>query len=132
MYGAWAGMINRCHNENNSAYGRYGANGTVVCDRWRFGDGARSGFLCFLADMGERPNGMTLDRYPEPAGNYEPSNCRWATLEQQRANRTPAGDKRMRDAARASRLAYWAKRTPAVYEVPADTPEPVNRNEAKT
>lgn len=131
MYGAWAGMVNRCHNENNSAFGRYGAVGTIVCDRWRFGDGDKIGFVCFLEDMGERPEGMTLDRHPNPAGNYEPSNCRWATIQEQRNNRTVAGDQRMREASRASRLAYWRRRR-ELYEALFVTAEPVNRNEGKT
>lgn len=53
LYVAWGGMVNRCHNPNNSSYGRYGAKGIVVCDRWR-------NFNNFLADMGERPAGKTL------------------------------------------------------------------------
>lgn len=54
----------------------------MVCDRWQV-------FANFLADMGERPDGTTLDRYPDPAGNYEPGNCRWATPYAQRHNRRP-------------------------------------------
>lgn len=126
MYGAWAGMVNRCHNPNNSSYARYGGNGTTVCDRWRSGEDGKIGFVCFLEDMGERPDGMTLDRI-DPAGNYEPSNCRWATIAEQRRNRTPEGDKRMRDAIRASRLAYWAKRRQK-YEVPSRSREPKKKN----
>lgn len=103
MYGAWNQMINRCHNPRNSSYGRYGARGVRVCERWR------DDFRNFLADMGERPEGMTLDRI-DPYGDYEPSNCRWATMKQQRANRTSDGDKRMRDAARKAKKAYWLER----------------------
>ena len=55
----------------------------VVCERWS----GENGFVNFLTDMGERPPGMTLDRYPDQDGNYEPTNCRWATIDQQAQNR---------------------------------------------
>ena len=83
-------MIQRCENPKRNNYGRYGGAGITVCDRWRHGDGARSGFECFLGDVGERPPGKSLDRYPNPAGNYEPGNCRWATALEQRHNRRAA------------------------------------------
>ena len=86
MYGAWGGMVNRCHNPNNSSFARYGALGVTVCDRWRFGEGGKTGFECFLADMGERPEGKTLDRIDGEAG-YGPRNCRWATRVEQVRNR---------------------------------------------
>lgn len=103
MYGAWAGMVNRCHNPNNSSFERYGARGIEVCERWRADFGA------FLADMGERPEGMTLDRI-DPYGNYEPGNCRWADIITQRSNITAEGDARMRAGISAGVKAYWAKR----------------------
>lgn len=64
------------------SYAIYGGRGVVVCERWR------ASFQNFLADMGERPEGMTIDRYPDKDGNYEPSNCRWATLKEQPNNRS--------------------------------------------
>lgn len=103
LYGAWAGMIGRCHNPNHYSYGRYGGIGVKVCDRWRFGDGEKPAFVCFLEDMGERPKGMTLDRI-DPYQGYTPENCRWADSRRQRQNiRSEAakesrvkGSKRMR------------------------------------
>lgn len=102
MYGAWAGMINRCHNPNNSSYGRYGAKGIYVCERWRIS------FQTFLADMGERPGGKTLDRI-NPQGPYAPDNCRWATIQEQRANISPEGDARMRKAMSEGVSRKWAE-----------------------
>lgn len=72
-------MKQRCLNPNSTAYPKYGGMGIKVCERWLK-------FENFLEDMGIRPQGMTLDRYPDPYGNYEPGNCRWATPKQQRAN----------------------------------------------
>lgn len=87
IYRRWQHMIQRCHNQNDRDYGRYGAKGVCVCDRWRFGDGSSTGFECFLADMGEPPNSTySIDRV-SVTGNYEPSNCRWATATQQARNR---------------------------------------------
>lgn len=108
LYKAWAGMVNRCHNPNNESYAGYGGRGIVVCERWRTGDGDRTGFECFLADMGERPEGKTLDRYPDARGPYAPQNCRWATAKEQRANITPEGDSRMRSAMSAGVKRRWA------------------------
>src|ERR1700722_2714797 len=75
----WGNMIQRCTNENSPDYYRYGGVGIKVCDRWKE-------FINFLEDMGERPEGKTLDRYPDKAGNYEPGNCRWATAGEQQRN----------------------------------------------
>lgn len=84
LYGAWSGMINRCCNPQNSSFARYGGRGIKVCDRWR------SDFLHYLEDMGERPDGMTLDRI-DPDGDYEPNNCRWADAKTQRENQSRNG-----------------------------------------
>lgn len=78
-YQVWADMKSRCNNSSNHAYKYYGGRGIKVCDRWASFDG-------FLADMGERPIGMTLDRV-NTDGDYEPGNCRWATMQEQGNNR---------------------------------------------
>jgi hypothetical protein len=79
-YVSWNAMITRCTNKSNPNYARYGAKGIRVCDHWLI-------FENFLSDMGERPVGKTLDRFPDSKGNYEPGNCRWATVKQQCENR---------------------------------------------
>lgn len=76
-YATWQSMKKRCSRPEKIHY--FGK--VTVCDRWK------NSFENFLEDMGERPDGMTLDRYPDPNGNYEPNNCRWATPLQQRHNR---------------------------------------------
>lgn len=78
-YQTWTCMIQRCTNPKRQSWKDYGARGIKVCERWMV-------FENFLADMGERPPGLTLDRR-DNNGNYEPSNCRWATAAEQQANR---------------------------------------------
>lgn len=77
---SWESMLQRCTNENDPSYSRYGGMGVSVCPAWR-------DFATFFADMGERPEGMSIDRYPNQAGNYEPGNCRWASAREQQRNR---------------------------------------------
>lgn len=79
-YASFINMHQRCRNPNNPNYPRYGGRGVRVCEAW-------SKFNAFIADMGERPEGTTLDRYPDRDGNYEPNNCRWATATEQVRNR---------------------------------------------
>lgn len=82
-YRAWCNMNERCHNPRHKYYKHYGARGVEVCNRWQGEDG----FINFLNDMGECPKGKSLDRYPNQNGNYELSNCRWATILEQNNNK---------------------------------------------
>lgn len=88
-YSVWSEMIGRCHRPSAGAFKWYGARGVRVCDRWRYGEDGVSGFECFMRDMGPRPKGLTIDRI-KPDGDYEPDNCRWATWDDQAANRRRA------------------------------------------
>jgi hypothetical protein len=78
-YHSWCGMIQRCTNPNSKAFPNYGGRGITVCERWRK-------FENFYADMGAKPEGLSLDRINND-GNYEATNCRWATRSQQAQNR---------------------------------------------
>jgi len=78
-FGIWWQMIQRCRNPSHKAYPNYGGRGISVCDRWK-------SFANFHADMGQMPEGKSLDRV-DVNGNYEPANCRWATPSTQAANR---------------------------------------------
>lgn len=78
-YNTWLGMIDRCYNKNRKKYYLWGGKGVEVCDRWRHS------FLSFLEDMGERPEGTTLDRI-NGDGDYCKENCRWAAYAVQNQN----------------------------------------------
>lgn len=77
-YKAWQSMLQRCTNERHKHYARYGGRGITVCERWMV-------YENFLADLGECPPGLTLEREKNERG-YEPGNCHWATRQEQALN----------------------------------------------
>lgn len=100
-YVSWKAMKKRCTNKNYRQFHLYGGRGIKICDRWY-------SFANFLADMGERPMSMTLDRI-NSNGNYEPSNCRWATDKEQ--NRNASNARHVTIAGRTQCLAAWTEET---------------------
>lgn len=80
-YHIWAGMRQRCRNPNNKKFPDYGGRGIRVCERWER-------FENFIADMGKKPEGTSIDRINND-GPYSPDNCRWASAKQQSANQRP-------------------------------------------
>jgi hypothetical protein len=88
-YQSWDNAKQRCFNARHHTHALYGGRGITMCDRWR------KSFTAFLEDMGPRPGPeYSLDRYPNPNGNYEPGNCRWATASEQARNRRPRKTKK--------------------------------------
>lgn len=79
LYKTWCNMLSRCENPNDHAYSNYGGRGISVCPEWH-------DINSFVLDMGPRPDGASLDRI-NGDGNYEPSNCRWASMTTQSRNR---------------------------------------------
>lgn len=84
-YRTWISMKRRCTLRTHNDYQWYGARGISVCKRWA------DSFESFLADMGEAPEGMSIDRI-DNNGNYEPSNCKWSTPTEQNQNRRPSSE----------------------------------------
>jgi len=76
----WKGILTRCYNSNNKSYKYYGKKGIKMCKRWRHS------YDNFASDMGERPEGTSIDRI-DSNGNYEPGNCKWSTPTEQTQNR---------------------------------------------
>jgi hypothetical protein len=79
-YSIWSAMKDRCYNPNNPRYKDWGGRGIKVCDRWR------NSYINFITDLGTRLENTSLDRI-NIDGNYEPTNCRWATPAEQAKNR---------------------------------------------
>ena len=90
-YNSWRSMKDRCSGSSRHNWMNYGGKGIKVCERWE------TSFVNFLADMGERPEGKTLDRIDSRL-DYSPENCRWATAEEQSANRPSRRVRRKRAA----------------------------------
>lgn len=101
-YQSWATMIVRCTNPNRTTWKHYGGRGIKVCSRWRL-------FENFLADMGRRPDGMTLD-HRDNDKNYCRSNCRWADLSTQNRNSSQVIWVELRGARK--RLVEWCETIP--------------------
>ena len=80
-YNSWRNMIQRCTNKNHAQYADYGGRNVTICAEWL------ASFVQFLKDKGKRPEGKTLDRYPDPNGPYTPENTRWAYPDEQAATR---------------------------------------------
>lgn len=99
-YRIWANMLTRCHNPKAPQWIDYGSRGVSVCDQWR------TSFAQFLADMGEAPPDCSIDRI-DNNGNYEPSNCRWATAHTQARNRR--SNRRLTAWGETKTLSGWAQ-----------------------
>jgi len=100
-YIAWKNIKIRCYNPKFSGFHRYGGRGIAVCDEWR------NSFEDFYNDMGDRPSkGHSIDRIDND-GNYEPSNCKWSTKEEQMSNRS--NNVFLKYKGQTETTAYWAR-----------------------
>lgn len=102
-YRVWRGIIDRCFHPSHKSYADYGGRGVKMCPRWRFS------FAAFLSDMGRRPTpGHTIER-TDTEGDYEPSNCCWATWKEQQRNRR--NNRIITALGESLCLAEWSERT---------------------
>lgn len=108
LHKVWWHMVDRCENANNSSYKNYGARGIKVSQRWKTGSEGKTGFECFLADMGQRQPGMTIERVRRD-GDYEPGNCVWLPKSDQSKNRRGVSLVRIGD--RVQTIPDWCKET---------------------
>lgn len=100
-YRVWRAMKDRCLNSSSSSYSDYGGRGICVCRRWL------DSFENFLADMGPRPDGTSIERLDND-GNYEPHNCVWADRKTQ--NRNKRNNHRIKHGGEILTMAEWAER----------------------
>lgn len=113
LHKRWHHMIDRCYSPRNKSFKDYGARGIQVCERWLTGDGSRTGFECFVADMGPLPSQeLTLER-SNSDGHYEPGNCSWANRTIQSRNRRSV--KRLTINGRTQVASAWAAETGVEY-----------------
>jgi len=101
IYRSWSNMIQRCTNPKNEKYSIYGGRGISVCERWR-------DIRNFVLDMGPRPDGTSIERI-DGNGNYEPSNCKWATVTEQ--NRNTSRNRFIEWNGERRCIADWSKKT---------------------
>lgn len=107
-YRSYKAMLRRCYDTEHVSYERYGGRGIRVCKRWRKGENGKLGIECFIADMGLRPDGKTLDR-KDPDKDYRPSNCKWASPKRQSNNRRNTVKINIEGKKRP--LSFWARRS---------------------
>jgi len=104
-YKAWANMRKRCNTPSCVQYKYYGGKGITICQTW-------DDFAVFLADMGQRPDGMTLDRIDTKKG-YSKDNCRWANQTMQVRNRS--NTRYVEALGQRMPIAEWAEKTGLTY-----------------
>ena len=85
LYNTWLHVRQRCNSSSYRDYKYYGGRGIKVCKRWNIADWKSTGFLNFLKDMGDRPEGYQLDRIDNNKG-YSPKNCKWSTPKENLSN----------------------------------------------